>query len=131
MRRHDRKCGCVSAPGPTDAAAPDAELIALCDRIVAINVAQTAICARYPGIGQEADDDPIDGAVLDVLSAEWHQIKSRISNLSIVTPAGADAAGRAAHPEAKKPIDGQLTRTDLYELLALKLVEYHAGRPVA
>jgi Sugar (and other) transporter len=74
---------------------PDAELIALCDRIVAINAEQTAIFASYPGIDQEADDNPVDGPVLDAVSAEWHEIKRRITDLSIVRlPAPMQRVGR-------------------------------------
>jgi hypothetical protein len=112
-------------------AGPDAELIRLCERIVAINTEERAIAARYPDIDKDADDDPTDGPVLDALSAKWHEIKRRITDLNITTLAGADAAGRAAMPESRQEpefpgIEAQ--PTGIYDLLALKLVEFHAGR---
>jgi hypothetical protein len=113
--------------------APDAELIALCERVVAINAEERAIAAKYPDIDKDADDDPTDGPILDALSAEWHEIKRRILDLTITTLAGADAAGRAAFPESRQEQEApgiEAVPTDLYELLALKLVEFHAGRPI-
>jgi hypothetical protein len=113
---------------PIASNAPDAELIRLCDRIVAINAEERAIDARYPDINQDADEDPIDGPRLRANGLELQQIEARICDLTIATLAGADAAGRAAMPEGRKQLDGHLEPTNLYQLLALKLVEYHAGR---
>jgi hypothetical protein len=92
---------------------------------------RAGIAARYPDINQDADDDPTDGPVLDALSAEWHEIKRRIADLSITTMAGADAAGRAAMPESRQEPEHpgiEAQPTGIYDLLALELVEYHAGR---
>jgi hypothetical protein len=97
---------------------------------VAINAEERAIDARYPDINRDADEDPIDGPRLRANGIELLQIKARIVDLTITAMAGAAAAGRAAMPESRKEQEEpgiEAQPTDLYELLALKLVEYHAG----
>ena len=115
----DIACG---TSGAVQDLSQDAELIRLCDRIVEINVEEKEI----DGCSDDPDNDPIYGPRLDVLTAEYHQIKSRIEELTITTLAGANAVASATMPEARKQLAGHLEPTDLHEELAMMLVEFHA-----
>ena len=50
----------------------------------------------------------------DILTAEYHQIKSRIEELTITTLAGANAVASATMPEARKQLAGHLEPAQIY-----------------
>jgi hypothetical protein len=108
-------------PGSQDIS-PDAYLITLCDRIVAMNAEEKAIDARH----DDPDNDPIDGPRLEANAVEYKEIVARIEELIILTSDGANAVARAALPEARKQPNGEFAPTDLHEELSMMLIEYHA-----
>ena len=107
---------------------PDAELIRLCDRLVANRAEEKAICdadewapdrgpykARYDALGEEMD------RVTDQLYA----------TADPVTAAGVRAAARAALCVAPKDSDGDITCDGLAEWLAFAVVQHVGGEAAA
>lgn len=76
-------------------AGPDAELIALCDRMVANQLEYCDLhCER--GSPDDPDNDLGVGSKLDALKDEWHAIMPRLAATIPTTLLGAKAVARAA-----------------------------------
>jgi hypothetical protein len=90
------------APGLASAAEPDAELIALCDRLVANEQAQ-------PGLhGTDGNEAAIDRA-LELLYSEWDDLLAQIQRIDGPTTfVGARAMARAALKITPRNIDGDM-----------------------
>ena len=73
----------------------DAELIALCDRVVA-NQLEYRDLYWGRGLPVDRDNDPIAGPKLDALKDEWHAIMPRLAATIPTTLLGAKAVARAA-----------------------------------
>ena len=82
---------CVSGSG----AGPDAELIALCDRMVA-NQLEYRDLRCWGGSPDDPHNDVVAGPKLDSLKAEWHAIMPRLAATIPTTLLGAKAVARAA-----------------------------------
>jgi hypothetical protein len=94
-------------PALADADSPDAELIRLCDRLVAIDAAESTIYATVDG----SDDDALDAA-LDPFTAEWRAIEARLYELGGPrTPQGTVAMARAAVAYTTTEPDGSFATT--------------------
>jgi hypothetical protein len=104
---------------------PDAELIRLCDRVVAIQAEETAMFEADPA----ADDDGSRfKPVMDALTEERRAIETRLYDVGApTTKAGLLAAARAAVSEAPKDADGAISCVALAEWLAVGAVERMAG----
>jgi hypothetical protein len=74
---------------------PDAELISLCDRMVA-NQSEYRDLHRGFGSPADPDNDPVAGPKLDALKDEWHAIMPRLAATLPTTLLGAKAVARAA-----------------------------------
>ena len=81
-------------------AGDDAELIRLCDRMVAIQ-ARTFELYCGPGAPKDPDNDPVTGPELAALSAEWLEVMPQIVGLAPATLPGARALARAALANAE------------------------------
>jgi hypothetical protein len=104
---------------------PDADLIALCDRLVVIEAQRCQVLHTIK------EDDAQDVALAPI-DEESRQIEARVYELGDpVTPAGVAAVARAAVAEAVKNLDGTLQIRDLSDWLALTVVEHMAGRASA
>jgi hypothetical protein len=87
-------------PTVAGAADPDAELIALCDRIVQNEAKQAGLFTTL------SDDDERDAA-LDLLSLEWRDILTQIEQIDgPTTMAGTKAMARAALAMTPLNLDG-------------------------
>lgn len=85
---------------------PDADLIAACNRIVAIEAEQAAIYAGQ----RTADDEQRTEPALDALCAEAQVVIRRIYDApDTETLAGLEAMSRAARALAPKDLDGSLS----------------------
>jgi hypothetical protein len=101
-------------------ASPDAELIRLCRRLVAIHAIEEARPAR--------DEDSLMSLVLDPLNVEWFEIQDRLHGIGGPrTPEGAIAAAFAALAEAPRDQEGIITCPDLATWLSVRCVEFIAG----
>lgn len=107
-------------------AGDDAELIALCEQIVAIRAEDEALCTADPG----APDGGPNHARLQELWAEYETVEAQIFEMSDPTTAhGARAAARAALACAPRDAEGEITAgEDLDTWLAFGCVEWLAGR---
>jgi hypothetical protein len=81
--------------GSGTGAGSDAELIALCDRMVA-NQSEYRDLHRGFGSPDDPDNDPVAGPKLDALKDEWHAIMPRLAATLPTTLLGAKAVVRAA-----------------------------------
>jgi hypothetical protein len=112
----------LAALEPIDPEQPDAELIRLCDRLVAIQAAETAIYAKMDG----SDDDALDAA-LDPFTAEWRAIEARLYEVGgPITPQGMVAMARASLAYASKEPDGSFDTTYLGDWLAINVAAFVA-----
>jgi hypothetical protein len=102
---------------------PDAELIALCDRLVEIEAQR---CIVFDTIADDAAQD----AATAPIDQERLQIEARLYGIGDPqTLAGTCAMSRAAIAEASKQSDGTMMALDLHTWLALGVIEYH-GNPI-
>ncbi len=131
-RRSAMRAGIAAALGALDAPAmataagnPDAELVRLCDRLVAID-------AERADIFRTIEDDAEKEIALQPTDVESRKIAERLYDMpDPVTSAGARAVARAAFAEAEKSLDGGLVCNDISDWLALTVVEYVAKGGVA
>lgn len=125
--------GVVVATGAAQAAVAspqgaddDAELIQLCDRLVAIYAEEAVIFATMPEMEQDA--------ALEATTRESEAIENRLYELGNPnTPAGMQSMARASVACAPKNLDGEITcgASGLAEWLAFGVVEALAGRTAA
>ncbi|HET6236884.1 MAG TPA: hypothetical protein VFE41_18265 [Acetobacteraceae bacterium] len=103
----------------------DAELIRLCDRLVAIQAEETAMFE----VDLYTDDDGSRfKPVMDALTEERRTVETRLYDVGgPTTKAGLLAAARAAASEAPKDADGAISCVALAEWLAFGVVERMAG----
>lgn len=119
-----------SAAPVSAAAAPgaDAELIALCDRRVAIEDEIAALVATRNTIADEQRTEPQLAAML----ADGSQVFDRICEQpDVTTMAGALAMARASIAIAPQDTDGQIIWAGDSEYLAWSVVEFLIGKTVA
>lgn len=103
---------------------PDAELIAICDRIAATYREQRLICIADPW----APDKGPHHARWEALWHERQSLEDRLYDTETpVTIAGAQAAARAALAGAERTNKGELTYRHETDWLLLALAEFHAG----
>jgi hypothetical protein len=108
---------------------PDAELIRLCERIVANRAEDEAICTADP----HAPDGGPNHVRLEELWADYATAEAQIFELPEPTTAqGAKAAARASLACAPRDAEGEITAgEDLDTWLAFACVEWLAGSAVA
>jgi hypothetical protein len=114
----------VASPG---LAGDDAELISLCDRLVAIMAEEARIFATIEDEGEQE-------RALEPTSHEYRAIEARLYDLgNPTTPAGLRAAAAAAVATAPKNLEGEIEcwSFGLAEWLAFSVVEMLAGRTAA
>jgi hypothetical protein len=110
----------VASPG----GAGDAELIAACDRIVAIRAELVAINAADPWA---PDEGPLH-AKFEALLDERYAIEESVYDMSMpTTQAGAQAIARAALAGHARGSDGNLEVNNFETWLMLSLAEFQAG----
>jgi hypothetical protein len=108
---------------------PDAELIRLWDRLVAMHAEEAAI---VKAADPDAPDDGPHKPVLDALHEEWQAIDARLYDVAEpVTQAGVRAVARAAVSQAPRTVDGSIDAPQLAEWLAFTVAEYVAREGVA
>jgi hypothetical protein len=113
----------VAAPG---GAGDDAEMVRLCDRLVAIEAEEAAIFATVPEDEQDT--------VLLPFTEEFRQIENRLYDLGDpTTPEGLRAAARAALAHAPRDMGGNIDTTHggIAEWLAFGIAETLAAGSVA
>ena len=118
--------GIATARATTPAATGnDAELIHLCERLVAMHEEELAIHEA----NNRAEDIEPHKTRIGELATEWFRIEARIYELpDPVTPAGIAAVARAAAVEWPRRSNGELDAGGgLAEWLACILIEHHAG----
>jgi len=109
-------------------AGPDAELIRLCNRLVAIRAEERAITDA----DEWAPDHGPYKPRYDALGEEWDAIDARMYDVAEpVTLAGVRAVARAALSQAPRDADGSINAPQLAEWLAFTVVEYVAREGVA
>lgn len=117
--------GALAAPvASPEGAGDDAELIALCDRLVANQREERQIC-----IADEwaPDRGPLH-AKYKALWAEYKQLRDRIyAAKEPVSLAGIQAVSRAGLVAAQRDHEGNLVPDSLCEWLLLSLALFHAG----
>jgi hypothetical protein len=109
------------------AAGPDAELITLCNRLVAIAAEEAVI---FKTVAEEDDQD----RALEPTIQEYRQIEDKLTELgNPTTHAGTRAMARASVAWAPRDPDGEITAgvAGLAEWLAFGVVESLAGRTAA
>jgi hypothetical protein len=109
------------------AAGPDAELITLCNRLVAIEAEEAII---FKTVVEEDDQD----RALEPTTQEYRQIENKLTELgNPTTHAGMRAMARASVAWAPRDPDGEITAgvAGLAEWLAFGVVESLAGRAAA
>jgi len=115
----------VLAAGPPSA---DAELIALCERLVAIEGEIAALMAIRNTIEDEQRTEP----QLAAMFADGNQVFDRIYDQpDVTTMAGALAMARASVAVAPRGTDGQIIWTGDSEYLAWSVAEFLVERAVA
>ncbi len=115
----------VSAAAAPDA---DAELIALCDRRVAIEGETAALVATRNTIADEQRTEP----QLATMFADGSQVFDRICDQpDVTTMAGALAMARASIAIALRGTDGQIIWAGDSEYLAWSVAEILVGKAVA
>jgi hypothetical protein len=96
---------------------PDAELIRLCDRLVAIEAAETAIFTTM-----DKDDDDARDDALDPFRKEWRAIEARLYEIGGPrTPQGMVAMARAAVAIGDIEPDGSVDAAYLGDWLAINV----------
>jgi hypothetical protein len=96
---------------------PDAEMISLCDRLVAGEAAKTAIYATMDG----TDDDALDAA-MKLFRNEWRAIEARLYDIGAPrTPQGIMAMARAAVALCDIEPDGSVDADYLGDWLAINV----------
>jgi hypothetical protein len=117
----------ITAPALASATAsnPDAELIALCDRLVQLRTHELAHLASI-GWSDGDDDDPLEETYAEqkALAARARQI-DRPHTLE-----GAAAMARCVVRLSDSHPDGEIYSTDLAEWMAIRVAEFMAGRSV-
>lgn len=103
---------------------PDAELIALCDRMVALHSRNLALYAG-PGSPDDPDNDPVVGPLLDAICDELRPIRARLADMAPATLAGARAMARAALADVPRTSDYALLTGD--DPLLYAVTEWLAG----
>jgi hypothetical protein len=93
----------IGEPALAAAASPDAELIRLSERLVALRSAEHSLLTASDA-PDDPDTDPTTGPLLRANDAEWRTIMGRLADMSPTTLAGAQAMARAALANA--PRDG-------------------------
>lgn len=107
------------------AAAPDTELIRLCDRLVVVRRLENAAYNENP------EDEETQDILTEPLNAEWHQIADRLAKLdSPRTPEGARAMALAALSEVPRNRDDTIDYGDLHSWLSIGCARYLAGEGV-
>ena len=106
------------------APAADAELIRLCDRIVALEAAYDATCAGARTHAEERAAAP----QLEAISEEITANMELIYDLRPQTLAGLQAMARAAHAGADKNREGGMLVDDEADWLAAAVIEHLAGK---
>jgi hypothetical protein len=102
----------------------DAELIALCDRLVQL---RTHEVARIAAMDDDDDDDPLEDT-----DAEWKALAQQIRQIDRPhTLEGAAAMARCAVRHSDKNPDGVIVMIDLAEWMAIRVSEFLAGGEVA
>jgi hypothetical protein len=85
----------------------DAELIRMCDRMVAIQAEERRLC-RGPDVPSFPGDDPVIGPQLDALDVEYQGILGRLAPMVPATLAGVRALARVALALAEIADDREL-----------------------
>jgi hypothetical protein len=120
----------IAAVPALAATSPDAELIALCNRLVAIRQAELALTEQLP-TESLVDEDEIEDA-LEQLDAEHRPLATLIyKHKRPTTIEGARAMARAALPHISKCADGSMVLTDIGEWLSVRVAEFLSGSVVA
>jgi hypothetical protein len=113
---------------PENEIGDDAELILLCDRLVAISAEEAAILDADP----EVDDGGPLLPRMDALTEEWRIIETRLYAVGAAsTRASMLAAARAAIAEAPRDNVGEISCVALAEWLAFTVADYVAREAVA
>jgi hypothetical protein len=105
---------------------PDAELIALCDQMVAIQ----AMDRELYSLCDDPDSDPVIGPHLDALHKQWDRVMAWLADAKPVTLEGAQAMARAAVANMSRHADGSLYIPDAPTQLAFDVVQWLAGSAV-
>ncbi len=112
-------------PATAEAApsAEEAELIRLCNRLVAIGANEQKLYRTVPHATLEGEAQLQER--LKPGDEEWRRIEERLYELDITpkTPAGISAMARAALAEAERTWDGEIVTLDLCGYLAWGVVE--------
>jgi hypothetical protein len=104
----------------------DAELIALCGRLVQLRTHEVARIAAMD------DDDDDDDNPLEETDAEWKALAQQIRQIDRpLTLAGAIAMARCVVRHSDKTPDGDIVMIDLAEWMAIRVSELLAGGEVA
>jgi hypothetical protein len=120
----------LTAPVLAATAPADAELIVLCDRLVAAEGEISALAATQNTI----EDEHRTKSQLDAMLANRNRVFDQIYNQpEVTTVAGALAMARAAIAVAPRNIDGEIIWAGNGEYLAWSVAEFIVGRggPVA
>jgi hypothetical protein len=121
----------LTAPVLAATAPADAELIALCDRLVAVEGEFSTLMAAT---GNTIEDEHRTQSQLDAMLADRNRVFDQIYNQpGVTTVAGALAMARAALAVAPRNIAGEIIWTGNGEYLAWSVTEFIIGRggPVA
>lgn len=118
--------GAAAALPAAAEAAPDAneaELIRLCNRLVAIKAEELKLYTEMPPVTPEAEKRLKEH--LKPGSDAWWNIEARIYELDVTpkTPAGISAVARAALVEAPRHSDGSVIADDLSNWLVWTVIE--------
>lgn len=113
--------------GPALFPSEDANLIRLCDQLVAARRKYMTLYAG-PGSPDDPDSDPIVGPQLAALDATFHELSGQLSGMTPMTLAGAQAMSRAAVAHIHRCADGGLETLDIAETLSMLVVDYLAQR---
>jgi hypothetical protein len=99
---------------------PDAELIALCDRLVQLRTHEVARIAAM-------DDADIDENPLEETDADWKALAQQIRQIDRpLTLEGAAAMARCVVRHSDKTPDGEIVMIDLAEWMAIRVSEFLA-----
>ena len=101
----------------------EAELMRLCDRLVAIAAENLKLYATMPA-ATRAEERQLEGCLKPSL-AEWDKVTARILDLDTLpkTPEGINAVARAALAEAPRRPNGEIITRDLCEYLTWSVLE--------
>jgi hypothetical protein len=97
---------------------PDAELIRLCDRLVANRAREEALYRAIPDENKRAP-------VLAPITDEWFELADALCEMeSPRTPEGARAMALAAMAQVPRKSDDTVLCTELHEVLSIGCVEF-------